>query len=205
MQVTAVRVSYLEKFKMNGRRIIWAVVGAILVVFAIQGCASSSTAQNAYDDEVDFSNYQSFTWLSDNPMKVATVVSSPQSTLEPAIMAAIRSQLESAGYEFVSAAASADFLLSFTVGSREKIDRESYPSTASGPVGRGGWATAYYGGGSAAAYTQGILAIDIFDAADQRPVWHGVHGKNLTEEDSADMEAAIGETVASIFADFPPN
>jgi hypothetical protein len=190
---------------MNGRRIIWAVLLTILVSLTVSGCAANSTAHSDYDDKVKFSNYQSFAWLSENPMKVAKVVSSPKTTLQPAIMAAIRTHLESAGYEYASVAAEADFLLSFTVGSREKIDRESYPSMSSGPVGRGGWATAYYGGGSAAAYTQGILAIDIFDAAEQRPVWHGVHGKKITAEDRADMDAVIDAAVASILANFPPN
>jgi hypothetical protein len=179
----------------------WA--GAIAALL-LSACAATNETGVDFDSSKNFDNYQSFAWLSENPMKVAKVVSSPKTTLEPAIMAAIRAQLESAGYEYVSAAASADFLLSFTVGSREKIDRESYPSMSSGPVGRGGWATAYYGGGSDAAYTQGILAIDIFDATEQQPVWHGVHGENITGEDLADMGAAIDKAVASILADFPP-
>ena len=119
-------------------------------------------------------------------------------------MAAIRAQLESRGFDYASNAATADFLVSFTVGSREKIDREAYPSMSSGSGGRGGWATAYYGGGSAAAYLEGVLAIDMFDAAELRPVWHGVYGKTITDEDRNDMSDVIVETVTAILAAFPP-
>ena len=70
--------------------------------------------------------------------------------------------------------------------------------------GRGGWATAYYGGGAGAAYTQGALAIDVFDAGERQPVWHGVAGKTISDEDREDMTAVINAVVASILADFPP-
>lgn len=169
--------------------------------FLLLGCSAVSPAKVNFDSEQDFSTYQSFAWLSENPMKVAKTVVEPRESLEASIMAAIRARLESLGFDYASNAAAANFLVSFTVGSREKIDRQAY---SSGSVGRGGWATAYYGGGSAAAYLEGVLAIDIYDAAEQQPVWHGMHGKKITEEERADMDATIAEVVALILAAFPP-
>jgi len=177
-------------------------VTAIAAAVAITafGCAAVKLAKVAYDVEHNFSDYQSFSWLSENPMKVGQALAPPKKMLQPAVMASIRSNLEAKGYRYEADAASADFLLSFTVGSREKIG----PAENSGGVGRGGWATAYYGGSAGAAYTQGVLAIDIFDLTDRQPVWHGVAGKRINEEDRENMTRVINAVVASILDDFPP-
>lgn len=137
-------------------------------------------------------------------MKVGQSLTAPKKTLQPAVMASIRSNLEAQGYRYLADAAAADFLLSFTVGSREKFGPDAYPSEYSGTGGRGGWATAFYGGSAGAAYTQGVLAIDVFDSTDRRPVWHGVAGKRINEEDRENMAAVINEVVASILDNFPP-
>ena len=179
---------------------------SLFVVFAallIQGCASTPSANTNFDSSIDFSKYQTFTWLSENPMKVVKVISAPRTSLQPAVMAAIRTHLESAGYKYVDDATAANFLLSFTVGSREKVGA-AYSSDSVGTSGRGGWATAYYGGAAGLAYAQGMLAIDIFDANDRRPVWHGVAGKTITQDDQDNMSPLIDGVVASILADFPP-
>jgi len=177
---------------------------AVIVAVFLSGCTTSPAAKVDYDSVNDFSKYQSFAWLSENPMKVGKVIAQPKTTLEPAVMAAIRAHLEAGGYRYVENTSAADFLLSFTVGSREKIGTEAYPSMSRGLGGRGGWATAYYGGGAGAAYTQGALAIDVFDAGERQPVWHGVAGKTISDEDREDMTAVINTVVASILADFPP-
>lgn len=179
-------------------------VTAVATALALVACAAGNKANIDFDPVNDFSSYQSFTWLSENPMKVGEALSQPKESLQPTLMAAIRANLEASGYRYEADATSADFLLSFTVGSREKIGPEAYPPEYSGAGGRGGWATAYYGGNAGAAYTQGVLAIDIFDASDRQPVWHGVAGKRIEEEDRENMTPVITEIVASILDAFPP-
>lgn len=185
-----------------------AALRAVLIAFAaavlLPACASAPAGKSDFDASHDFSKYQTFAWLSENPMKVGKSTVQPRESLEPSVMAAIRSTLESKGYRYSDALGSADFLLSFTVGSREKIGPDAYPSMSADQVGRGGWGTAYYGGATGAAYLQGVLAIDVFDAAEKRPVWHGVAGRAISEEDRADMRPVIDEVVSSILTDFPP-
>ena len=177
---------------------------ALATALTAVACAASTATKVDFDLANEFSNYQSFTWLSENPMKVGKGVHQPQETLQPALMAAIRASLEADGYRYVADASSADFLLSFTVGSREKIGPDAYTSELSGVGGRGGWATAYYGGSAGAAYTQGVLAIDVFDASERQPVWHGVAGKTISDEDRENMTGVINEVVVSILGEFPP-
>ena len=137
-------------------------------------------------------------------MKVGKTAVQPRESLEPSVMAAIRSALESRGYQFTDELESADFLLSFTIGSREKIGPDEYSSITRDQLGPGGWGTAYFGLATGTPYLQGVLAIDVFDAAEKRPVWHDVAGRAIKEEEREDMRPVIDEVVASILAQFPP-
>lgn len=166
--------------------------------------ATGSSARVEYDSAVEFDKYRNFAWESDNPMKVAKAIAEPQDSLQPRIMAAIRTRLESAGYEQVDSVAEADFLLSFTVGSREMSAGNTASSPSASTVGRGGWATAAQGG-STADYAQGMMAIDISDAKQQRPVWRGMHGVNILHSDQDYVDSLIGNAVDEILSNFPPD
>lgn len=177
----------------------------LIASLTMLGCASQPPPKVDYDAAHDFSTYRTFAWLSDRPMKVGPIVSDPQDSLEPQIMAAIRSNLEGRGFQFADASEAADFLVSFTVGSREKMRPTGYPSMQPGAGGRWGWGTEYHHGEEGASYTQGVLAIDIFDAAERRPVWHGVTGRRMDDTSRDDMPDLIRAVVATIFKDFPPD
>ncbi len=53
-------------------------------------------------------------------------------------------------------------------------------------------------------YTEGMLAVDVFDNESRQPVWHGWARKRITGRDIEDPEASIDEAVEAILADFPP-
>jgi hypothetical protein len=106
----------------------------------------------------------------------------------------------------------ADFVLAFTVGSREEIKVDSYPSTSGGYYGVGGpnrWGGAYYGGyygteTTVRQYTKGMLAVDIFDVKERRPVWHAVATKTIHESDRENIVETVELAVNSILGGFPP-
>ena len=50
-----------------------------------------------------------------------------------------------------------------------------------------------------------MLAIDIFDTADRRPVWHGVATKRISDADRKDAAATIRAAVDAILVGFPPS
>lgn len=78
------------------------------------------------------------------------------------IVEAIESQLASKGFRKAADTSGADFILSFTVGARERIDVQSYPVRYRGYW---GWGGAYVGyEANVSTYREGTLAIDIFDA-----------------------------------------
>ena len=90
------------------------------------------------------------------------------------------------------------------VGARERVSVTSTPY----PVAYRGawrWGRAYYNDVDVRQYTEGRLAIDIFDAKEKRPVWHGYATANVSSAtDRAERQALLREAVTKILAEFPP-
>jgi hypothetical protein len=190
------------------------IFGILLLGIALSACASTFKATYDHDPSNNFTNYQSFAWISKNPMKVGQGVATINPLLEPRIMSALERALVDKGYQWVADPASADFAVSFTVGSRDEIKVDSYPSMTAGYgagyPGHWGWGSAYYGFGygtdtSVRQYTKGMLAVDVFDVKDRRPVWHGVATKTINESDRENMDETIKAAVDAIVAGFPPS
>lgn len=182
-----------------------------LVLFILTGCATTFKAVYDHDPEQDFSTYKTFSWIEQHPMKLSSANRIPNPLLEPRIMTAVESALTNKGYSLVDDSGSADFVLAFTVGSREEIKIDTYPSMSVGYGRAGRWGGAYYGsyyGGytetTVREYTTGTLAIDVFDVKDRQPVWHGVASKTISESDRENLEATVRAAVDAILAGFPP-
>ena len=177
----------------------------------LAACASGFKATYDSDPAHDFSGYQTYAWISANPMIVGPTNRVPNPLLEPKIMAAIEGVLNARGYSKVDDPESADFVLSFTVGSREEIQVNSYPATYAGYGYRGawGWGGPYYGMGMATEtqvrqYQKGMLALDVFDVKEHRPVFHAVAEKSITDSDRRNSDETIQAAVDAVLQAFPP-
>jgi hypothetical protein len=183
-----------------------------LVSLGLAACASGFKATYDSDPAHDFSSYQTYAWISENPMIVGATNRIPNPLLEPRIMAAIEDGMTVRGYTTVDDPETADFALSFTVGSREEIKVSSYPATYHGYYGgaRGPyWGGAYYGYGmptetEVRQYQKGMLALDVFDVKEHRPVYHSVATKSITESDRKKMDETIQAAVNAVLEAFPP-
>ena len=164
------------------------------------GCASLAKVQTDFNPSADFSSYRSFSFISDKPLLVSTIGISP--LLEGRLMNATRGQLISKGYRFVDNREMADFVVSFTVGARDKIQVTSYPASYRG-YNQWGWGTGYYNEVNVRNYTEGTLSIDIFEVNRRSPVWHGWAVKTISSSDRRNPTPVINEIVAAIFADYP--
>lgn len=189
------------------------VILAMATAALLAGCASGFEAIYDHDPSNDFAGYKTFAWVSEHPMKVGSVSRIPSPMLESRIMVTVESALGAKGYRLVPDPESADFALSFTIGSREEIKVDSYPSMTAGYAGAGyprhwgRWGGAYYGYGtetSVRQYTEGMLSIDVFDVSERRPVWHGVASKTISESDRKDASGTVKAAVDAILAGFPP-
>ena len=143
-------------------------------------------------------------------MIVASTKRVPNPLLEPKIMAAIERGMAAKGYSKVDNPDAADFVLSFTIGSREEIRVNSYPATYAGVGYRGawGWGAPYYGLATEThvrQYEKGMLALDVFDVAERRPVFHAVAEKSISESDRKKVDETIQAAVDAALAAFPPD
>jgi hypothetical protein len=143
----------------------WACATAL----ALTACATGKSYKT-YDDynpNIDFGRYQTFSFISESPMIVASAQGAVSPLLEGRIMNAVRADLSRKGFRYVPDPEQADMAISFTVGSRDQIRVDQYPATY-----RTGYGSYYrsYGYGMTYGtetrvrqYTEGQLAIDIFD------------------------------------------
>lgn len=180
----------------------FAVPLLLLGLLALSGCATVDTGAH-YDETNDFGAYETFSWVDDDPyVRDDGTRVSPLSQRK--IEEAIRSELQRLGYTYVEDRNDADFAIAYTVGTRERIRPDHYPTHFRGPW---GWHVPFsryhvheYRPHS---YTRGTLGVDVFDGESGQPVWHGWAEKTITESDREDPSEAIRESVAKLFEEFP--
>jgi Domain of unknown function (DUF4136) len=172
----------------------------LLLTLIAGGCQSIQTRSD-YDHRIDMSGYRTFSWISAHPMIAAAANVSPLT--EGRVELAIIDTMQQKGITFVPDAKQADFVVAFTVGSRQKVrvDTTTYPMAYRGPW---VWGPGYYQDVDVREYTEGRLAIDIFDTKLHQPVWHGYGTKSITGSDRDNPAPAIQKAVAAILKPFPP-
>lgn len=185
-------------------------LSALVLITALAGCETTTVGRADWDRETDFAAYRSYAWISEHPLIVAEGTSEVINPLtEGRVMAAVERELAAKGFDRVAVGGETDFVLSFTIGTREKIRIDAYPD----PYFRYSWDWyyphwphwRYYDVRTVTrSYTEGTLAVDIFDGEKKMPVWHGWATRMVRGSDIKDPVAAINEAVAAIMANFPP-
>lgn len=190
--------------KIFGIRQILAMMMAITAVSAFLTACSTISTGSHYDETTNFGAYQTFSWIDETPYisDESTVRISPLS--QSKIQQAIRAELERKGYSFTDERNSADFVVAYTVGTRDTIRVSSYPVAYRGAWGWHVRGSYYYTHETMEhSYTEGTLGVDIFDGKSSKPVWHGWAEKTITESDREDPSSVIREGVAKLFESFP--
>jgi hypothetical protein len=179
------------------------LLGLAAAVTVLAACATLSVGSDR-DPAASFSAYHSYVWM---PPRTKPY-ESPNPLVVQRAHDAIQDALAAKGYQLVGDSAQADFVVDFTIGSRERMDVRSYPAPYAGPwigVGPYWWGTPYWGNEvDVHQYREGEISIDIFDARTHRPVWHGWARKELTRQDLEHSSGSIRQAVDSVLAQFPP-
>lgn len=181
------------------------LVACGMTMSLLAACATISTGAH-YNETTDFGAYQTFSWIDENPYVAAPDDSATAvSPLTHAkIQNAIRAGFESKGFEFVEQRDRADFVIAYTIGTREEISVDSYPAPYFGAWGWHVSGSRYYVHElSAHSYTRGTLAVDVFDGASKQPVWHGWAQKTVTADDRKDPTPSINAAVNKLLLEFP--
>jgi hypothetical protein len=183
---------------MNTHRIRLCV--ALALCTFVVGCESIS-ARSDWDPSVDFSAYRTYSWISKSPLISKSPEVSPLA--EGRLKNAATNELGRKGYRFVEDPNQADFVVAFSVGAREKLNVSSTPYA--GGWGLGPWGAPYFRDIDVRQYTEGRLAIDLFDTKLRQPVWTGAATKSITSSDERHMGELADKAVAAILKDFPPS
>lgn len=185
-------------------------VTALLITVA--SCSSTYEAKVNFDknSKVDTSSYKTFAWLTSGK------IMAPAQDINPVMKQRVDEEIEKSfiakGYQLIDDAEKADFAISYTVGNRDKIKVSSYPTTYNTGF---GWGRGYYGSGYGGMYgthmntethvrqyTEGKLAIDVYDVKTHQPAWHGWAVKRITSDDKEAPSSAIKDIVHKVVAQF---
>lgn len=190
-----------------------ALIALAALGLGLSACATTPRVVTDFDREQNFAAYRTFSWADDNPMAVFGSRVIPP-TIGPRIAASVRRQLEAKGYRFVDDVTAADFAVSFTVGTRDGTNIVETPDYFWANRMNWRWGLGYYPFGGMAGvpvtrtqvtqYTEGTLAIDIYDVARKAPVWHGASSRKLSRSQLEGKTPNIDEAVTAILAGFPP-
>ncbi len=180
---------------------------SLAVMSALAACTSPVETITNVNPKVDISVYKSFSWISDKPLVSHIPDGQPfNPVIETRIKSAIVEGFRSKGYAMIDNSAEADFVIAFTVGTRDKIRLITVPAPYHHYYRRGPGFRAYYYGApavSAYTYTEGVLAVDVFDVKTKQPTWHGYSTKLITLSDKKNPGPVIREIVTSTLAAFP--
>ncbi len=180
-------------------------------IVAVASCSTSSGIKtfHDYNPSVDFASYRTWSFISARPMIVSRTSGIVNPLLEGRITQAIRLEMDRKGFRYVNDPEAADVVISFTVGSRDQVKVEQYPASYrmsySGYYRGYGYGTSYGTETRVRQYTEGQLAIDIFDVDLHTPAFHGSASKRLTSSDRDNPEALIGSVVTEALLGFPPD
>lgn len=177
------------------------LTAALLAGLAQTSCSTLRVGAD-FDHSAVFSGYRTYNLMarehhgSGNPLVVQRARD------------AIGAELTRKGFTEVAVGDSADFVVDFTIGAKDRTDVQSIPATyvAYGWWDARGWWEPYWGSQvDVRNYKEGTLSVDIFDTRTHRPVWHGWAKKELSRSDLEHSEAPIRAAVSAVLQPFPPH
>ncbi len=186
---------------MSSVRTFMTAVASVVALGMLQACTTLRVGSD-FDHGAAFSGYHSFALMqrehhgSRNPLVVQRARD------------AIEQGLARKGYAYVTDPGTADFIVDFTIGARDRMDIQSYPSPYTDRIlwGSPGWWGPYWGSAvDVHTYREGTLSVDVFDGRTHKPVWHGWAKKELSRSDTEQSEAPIRGAVDAVLAQFPPH
>lgn len=189
--------SHREHFKFLSfwkKRLPLILITSFLLITSIS-CTSVRVASD-YDKDVNFSKYKTFAFYKPGIDKAEI-----NDLDKRRMLRAIESELLAKGF---TKSDTPDLLVSIFTKSREQINVQQ---SGFYPYGYGygwGWSPYYWGNQSTvSSSTEGVLYVDLIDAAKKELVWQGV-GTGYLSKNTSEKEERIKEFVTAIMEKYPP-
>ena len=172
----------------------------LLTLALLAGCAASPEVGSDADRNANFAGYHSFALMPRDRVVASLPADAMRNPLAISrIENEVKQQMQRKGYGLTDFK-SADLVVDFTIGARERIDVHSRPGGwGPGPGPIGPWGNDI----DVRQVREGTLVIDVFDAHTRQPVWHGWAQKELTRKDVEQSSTPIHDAVESVLARFP--
>jgi hypothetical protein len=174
---------------------------------AFGGCSSTPSIDSSYDynPSLDFTGYRTYAFISEHPMAVSQAQGPVSPLLEGRLMESVRIAMNTKGYNEVDDPERADVAIGFSVGARDQIKVDTYPATFQTGFARRGY---YYGYGyntetRVRQYTEGTLAVDLFDVASHTPAFHGIASTRINDAARKDQQNFLNAVAAEALSAFP--
>lgn len=174
----------------------------MLVVAAalLAGCTTMRPAVE-YDEEADFSSFETFTWRGPDPLRREGAGEPLDPEMESRLQEIAKAMLSQRGLRFVEDPNRADLAAAFTIRTRTGAYVTEFPT----PDFTRSWSREWHSDISIeTAYTDGRLIIELFDAASGRRVWRGEASRRIPPGDRADLADHLRESARDLLAEFPP-
>ena len=176
----------------------------LTVSLLVLGCSGLEVSQD-YDVNTDFSDLRSFAWKSGQQDRTGDIrVDNP--LLDARIRTAVDRSLTAKGFSKV-AGGNADFIVSYAVQIRRRIESDRARTTIGfGSGGGGGFGgVGVSTGGSVSEYDEAMLVIDVTEPGTGSLLWRGTGIRRLPRRSNPEQNTAdVAETVERILAQFPP-
>ncbi len=192
---------------------LYTSIVAAAAALALSACATTGRISTDFDEVQNFSEYQTFAWAGESPMVVLGARLVPP-TVQADVAQAIKADLIGKGYRFTENLQEADFAVSFTIGTRDGTRITQTPDYFWQDRIRWTWGNSYWPRlpsmtpplrTEVREYTEGTLAVDVFDVSRRTPVWHGAGERNLTRSELRGETNTAAADVVLILAKFPPS
>jgi hypothetical protein len=181
----------------------------LLLLVLLTGCAAPKPIVD-FDPSHNFAEYRTFAFISDNPLIIGEGIPGVSPMLEGRLVQITENILSARGYTRISDREEADFAVGFTLEGKDKIQVTSYPESYRNNYSSWGWGgRSYYGANSYSStdvrqYTEGTLAVDLYDVAARKPVWHATAVRKITKKVRGNPGETVREILGDMFATFPP-
>ena len=188
---------------MNTRTIVSKFLGLSLVLIFTSGCASKPDLRSAYDDSVDFSQYNTYNWIEG----AGPNSDGYQSLFSQYMVTAIDKEMQARGYTLSD---TPDLLVNFNANLQDKTKVTTSPSMYSGSY--YGYRRGYYdpwmgyGYGTethVSQYTEGTFNIDLIDPKTKRLVWEAVSVGRINDDTFDNLQEKVATGVPKFFALYP--
>jgi hypothetical protein len=166
---------------------------ALVLATPLAACSKQLTAETEYAKDTDFSQYQTYRWLTDDLVLIQAGTGNEKIRNvenEKRVRAAVERELEAKGLKKAEGDA-AQLLVAFTVGTKVRY-KISGGTTGLDVV-----------SGEAASVTRGMLTLYMFDPASDTQVWSAWTKKDL--EPGSDPDVVINAAVTVLMNEFPPS